>query len=58
MVVEFKEFKGHKLIVLKKDAEDLFPFQFGKGKAKLILANIEAVEKFANEPEVTKSDEY
>ena len=58
MVVEFKVFKGNKLIVLKKDSDDLFPFQFGKMKAKLILANIDAIEKFSNEPEVTTSEDY
>jgi len=57
MVVEFSEYKGHKLIVLKKDDEDLYPFQFGKSKAKLIMANIEEIQKFADEPDVTLSDE-
>jgi len=37
VVVEQGEFKGNKLIILKRTAEDNFPFQFGLGKAKLIL---------------------
>jgi hypothetical protein len=49
MVVEFGEFKGNKMLILKRDAEDSFPFQFGKGKAKLIVENFEAIKKFAEE---------
>ena len=49
MVVEYSEFKGNKLIVLKRTAEDRFPFSFGKAKAKLIVENIEAIKKFAEE---------
>ena len=49
MVVEFSEFKGHKLIVLKKAAEDKFGFSFGKGKANLILENLEEIKKFVEE---------
>ena len=40
MVVDYGEFKGNKLIILKRTETDTFPFQFGKGKAKLIVENI------------------
>lgn len=40
------EFKGNKMIVLKNNEEDKFPFQFGVKKAKLIVENIEAIKKF------------
>lgn len=49
MAVEFDEFKGNKLIVLKRNDQDTFPFKFGKNKAKLIVENFEAIKKFAEE---------
>ena len=49
MPVEFSEFKGNKIIKLKKDENDTFPFSFGKGKAKLIVDNFEEIKKFAEE---------
>jgi len=45
---ELGEFKGHKMIKLKKDETDERPFQFGQKKAKLILENIDAIKEFAN----------
>ena len=47
--IEYREFKGNKIIVLKKSDDDQFPFSFGKGKAKLIVENFEAIKKFAEE---------
>ncbi len=47
--VEFDEYKGNKLIVLKRDENDNFPFKFGKSKAKLIVENFEDVKKFAED---------
>ena len=49
MTVEYDEFKGNKLIVLKRNEADTFPFKFGKMKAKLIIENFEAIKKFAEE---------
>ena len=49
MVVEYGEFKGNKMLILKRNAEDTYPFQFGKNKAKLIVENYEAIKKFAEE---------
>ena len=48
-IVEFDEFKGNKLIVLKRDEADQYAFKFGKGKARLIVENFEAIKKFAEE---------
>lgn len=45
-IVEESEFKGNPMIVLKKDAEDKYPFQFGVKKAQLVLENIEEIKKF------------
>jgi hypothetical protein len=47
--VEFSEFKGNKIITLKRTEEDNFPFSFGKSKAKLIVENFEEIKKFAEE---------
>ena len=49
MVVEFDEFKGNKMIVLKRTEDDRFPFKFGRNKAKLLIENYDAVKKFAEE---------
>lgn len=45
-IVEEAEFKGNKMIVLKNDEEDKYPFQFGVKKAKLVVENIEEIKKF------------
>ena len=49
MVVEYDEFKGNKIIVLKRDENDQYGFRFGKGKAQLIVDNFEEIKKFAEE---------
>jgi hypothetical protein len=46
---ELGEFKGNKIITLKRNPDDQYPFSFGKLKAKLIVENYEAVKKFAEE---------
>jgi len=47
--VEFSEFKGNKIISLKRSDEDQYPFSFGKSKAKLIVENFEEIKRFAEE---------
>ena len=51
MSVEFGEYRGNKLLILKRDENDRYPFSFGKGKARLIVENFEAIKKFAEEEE-------
>jgi hypothetical protein len=48
-MIEYGEFKGNKMIIIKRNEDDKFPFQFGKNKAKLIVENYEAIKKFAEE---------
>ena len=48
-MIDWSEYKGNKLIVLKRTADDKFPFQFGKAKAKLIVEHYEDIKKFAEE---------
>ncbi|MFH0947401.1 MAG: hypothetical protein V1833_00155 [Elusimicrobiota bacterium] len=45
-MVELSEFKGNKVIVLKRDENDKYPFSFGTAKAKLIVQHIEDIKKF------------
>jgi hypothetical protein len=49
MAVDFGEFKGHKMIILKKDDNDQYPFQFGRAKAKLIVEHYADIKKFAEQ---------
>ncbi|MBN1792432.1 hypothetical protein JW826_01995 [Candidatus Woesearchaeota archaeon] len=49
MAVEYGEFKGNKMIILKRGDDERFPFSFGKNKAKMIVENIEEIKKFAEE---------
>jgi len=53
-MVEFSEFKGNKVIILKRDENDKYPFSFGITKAKLILEHIEDIKKFVEENKTTQ----
>ena len=48
-LTEYDEFKGNRIIVLKRDENDQYGFRFGKKKAQLIVENIEEIKKFAEE---------
>ncbi len=48
-MIERGEYKGKPLIVIKRSADDKFPFSFGLSKAKLILENIDEIKKFVEE---------
>ncbi len=52
---ELSEYKGSKIIVLKRAEDDKYPFSFGIGKAKLILENIENIQNFVAENDKEKS---
>jgi len=49
MVVEFGEFKGNKVMTIKRDENDRYPFTFGKTKARLIVENYDEIKKFAEQ---------
>lgn len=49
VIVEYDEYKGNKLIVLKRNELDRYPLKFGKGKANLIIEAIDEIKKFAEE---------
>lgn len=48
-LVEIGEYKGNPVISLRRTPDDLKPFTFGLAKAKLIMDNIDAVEKFVQD---------
>ena len=49
MVVEYGEYKGKKMIILKRGDDEKFPFSFGKTKARMIVDNFDAIKQFAEE---------
>ena len=48
-MVDRSEFKGRPILILKRDKDDQYPFSFGVSKAKLILENLEEIERFVQE---------
>lgn len=48
-------YKGNDLLVLKWKEDDKYPFSFGVGKARLILANLSAIEDFVREADKKKA---
>lgn len=50
-MVKIGSFKGFPTISLMNGANDKYPFTFGLAKAKRILENIAAIEKFVAENE-------
>ena len=48
MPVEFDEYNGNPVIILKRDENDAYPFRFGVRKAQIILDHIEDIKKFVN----------
>ena len=49
MPVEFDEYNGNPVIILKRDENDNYPFRFSVRKAQIILDHIEDIKKFVNE---------
>ncbi len=54
-VVSESEFKGNKMIVLKRSEDDRFPFQFGLSKARLILDSIQELKAWVEKQEAAKA---
>ena len=45
-IVTEEEYKGSQVIVLRRSEDDRYPFSFGLGKARLILAAIDEIKAF------------
>lgn len=56
-IVSEAEFKGNKMIVIKNDEQDQYPFQFGVKKAKLVLENIDAIKDFVAKNDKSNSQQ-
>jgi len=54
LVPTIEEFKGNKILVL--NPREKFTFSFGLQKAKLILQNLEAIQKFVEQYDKKKGD--
>lgn len=50
-VVEFGEFKGSAMIKISRSKEDRFPFQFGVGKARLVVEAYDEIKEFVEREE-------
>jgi hypothetical protein len=48
-MIEYGTFKGNKMIIIKRDENDKYPFQFGKAKAKMIIENFNEIKEFAED---------
>jgi CO dehydrogenase nickel-insertion accessory protein CooC1 len=46
MIIEESEYQGKPVLVIKNDENDKYPFSFGVGKAKKVLAAIEEIKSF------------
>jgi hypothetical protein len=53
-IVEESEYKGNPMIVLRRTAEDRYPFQFGLSKAKLMVEAFEEIKKWVEKQEKNK----
>jgi len=49
MVAERGEFKGNKMIILKKVDDDKYPIQFGYNKAQTIVDHMEEIKQFVSD---------
>ena len=50
-LIEESEFKGNAMLVLRRNAEDRFPFQFGLSKAQLILDALPQIQAWVTQQE-------
>lgn len=48
---EISEYKGNRILILKKNEEDKFGFRFGLSKAKLIMENLDTIQDFIDSSE-------
>jgi hypothetical protein len=54
-VVEESEYKGNPMIVLRRNPEDRYPFQFGLSKAKLVLDAVEEIRAWVAKHEAERA---
>lgn len=54
-IVEFDEYKGRELMVLKGGETDRYPFKFGLKKAKLMIEHVEDIRKWVLEQDAKQA---
>jgi hypothetical protein len=54
-IIEESEYKGNPMIVLKRNPDDPYPFQFGLGKAKLMLEAVEEIKAWVAKLDAAKA---
>lgn len=54
-VVTEAEFKGNAMIVLKRNEEDRYPFQFGLSKARLVVDAMAEIKAWVEKQEAAKA---
>ena len=47
-MIEESEFRSHKILILKRKNDDKFPFQFGLGKARMIVEHFDKIKEFVD----------
>jgi len=50
---EEAEYKGKKILVLKRTEYDKYSFSFGVSKAKLIIEHMEDIKRFVEKNDIT-----
>jgi len=55
-IVEESEYKGNPMIVLKRNDEDRYPFQFGLSKAKLVVDSIDQIRDWVEKEEARQAN--
>ncbi|MDR0675597.1 MAG: hypothetical protein LBF97_00960 [Elusimicrobiota bacterium] len=48
-MTQIDEYKGNKVLTIKRDENDKYTFSFGVQKAKLIIENLEDIKNFIAE---------
>lgn len=48
-LVEVGEYKGSKVLIIKANENDKYPFTFGLKKARLILEHVQEIRQFVEE---------
>lgn len=48
-MIEKSEYKGRPVLILKRDANDKYPFTFGPAKARIIMEHLDEIRAFLAE---------
>ncbi len=54
VLIDYSDFKGSPMIVLRRNTEDRFPFQFGLQKGRLLVDGIDQIRAWVEREEAKK----